>query len=157
LKILLLGIGNGILCDDAVGLIAARELKCRLKDQIDVMMTEESGLSLLDFISGYDRVIILDAIKSGRNVGDIVEVDLRELYTGNSPSRHFLSIPEVALLGDRLGLDMPDEIRVVAMEVADPYTLSEEITTQTASFIPALVQRALNIILAWQTQPEKSS
>jgi hydrogenase maturation protease len=150
MKILVLGTGNEIMCDDAVGLVAARELKKRLRGQIDVILTEEAGLSLLDLLVGYDRVIILDAIKSGRAVGEIVEMDLKELCEGLATFPHRVSLPEIAVLGERLGLDMPDDIKVVAMEVDDPYTISEGLTPVTAGSLPHLVQSALRVIEAWQ-------
>jgi hydrogenase maturation protease len=77
-KTLVLGLGNDILSDDAVGLILARQLATKLAgiDGIEVRETMEMGLALLDFLVGYDAVLILDAIQTGQAApGTLHEVD----------------------------------------------------------------------------------
>ncbi|MFC1927886.1 hydrogenase maturation protease, partial [Chloroflexota bacterium] len=65
MKALVLGIGNPILSDDGVGIKVAREVEKNLNDpQITVSEASAAGLSLLDSILGYDRVIIVDAIQT---------------------------------------------------------------------------------------------
>ncbi len=60
-SILVLGIGNPILTDDAVGILVVRKLH-----DIDADIEEAAigGMSLLDLILGYDAVVIVDAVKS---------------------------------------------------------------------------------------------
>jgi hydrogenase maturation protease len=147
--ILVLGTGNEILGDDAVGLEAARLLENRFGEGVDVVRTEEAGLSLLDFLAGYDRVLILDAIRSGRPHGSIIEADLEELAGADAPCRHHLSLPEVAALGRRIGLEMPRRIRVLALEVPDPYSVFAGLTPATAAALPRLVERAEKIVRSW--------
>jgi hydrogenase maturation protease len=65
-KILILGLGNELLSDDAVGILAARVLKERLGDKADVVESSLSGMALLDLLVGYERAILIDAVKTGR-------------------------------------------------------------------------------------------
>ena len=67
-KLLLLGLGNDILTDDAVGLHVVRELQPKLAahPSIDIRETTEMGLALLDFITGYRAVVIVDSIQTGK-------------------------------------------------------------------------------------------
>ncbi|GAH17016.1 unnamed protein product [marine sediment metagenome] len=65
MKTLILGLGNPILSDDGVGFCVAGELRGRLSQQeVTVMETSMTGLSLLDLLAGYDRAIIIDAIQA---------------------------------------------------------------------------------------------
>jgi hydrogenase maturation protease len=149
MRILVLGTGNEIMGDDAVGLVAAKELSEHLNSDIDVILTEESGLSLLDFISGYDRVLVLDAIKLGGQVGEILEFNMKDLSCGTASCRHQISLAEVLILGEKLGIDMPEEVKVIAMEIFDPYTISEGLTPGTEESLPMMVQHALSVINEW--------
>ncbi len=143
-KILVLGLGNDILTDDAIGLKVAREVARRLDGDpgVDVRETTEMGLALLDFIVGYRAVVIVDSIQTGHSpAGTIHEVDavgLKQL-TGRTP--HFLGVGETLALGRQLGLVMPQKVRILAVEVEDPFTLGTEMTPALQRAIPAVLTR----------------
>jgi hydrogenase maturation protease len=64
--VLVLGLGNDILSDDAVGLNVAREIRRHLSDSdgIEVQETSEMGLALLDHIVGFADLILVDAVQT---------------------------------------------------------------------------------------------
>lgn len=148
-KTLILGLGNDILTDDAIGLEVACEVARRLDgdDQVDVRETMEMGLALLDFFAGYRAVILVDSIQTGRfPAGTTHEVDwagLKQL-TGRTP--HFLGVGETLALGRRLGLAMPEEVRILAVEVEDPFTLGTQMTPSLQAAIPQVVERVLAML-----------
>ena len=79
-KTLILGIGNGIRGDDVIGILIARELK---KDPIpgcEIKELETAGFEILDEITGYDRVIIIDAMRTEdeKQIGKIELHDLED-------------------------------------------------------------------------------
>ena len=97
---LILGMGNPILSDDAVGLRLAAELRGRLRDRPDLVRVEDcmvGGLSLLDLLAGFDRLIVLDSIKTAggtagmwyRFSGSCLQetMNLRTSTTRTSPPR----------------------------------------------------------------------
>ena len=142
MEVLILGLGNDILTDDAVGLHVVRELRRRLADQPEIAVEEtcEMGLALLDFFVGRRAVILVDSIQTGRvPPGTIHELDAAELkqLTGRTP--HFLGVGETLALGRRLGLPMPDQVKIFAIEVEDPFTLGTELTPTLRQAIPRLV------------------
>jgi hydrogenase maturation protease len=148
-KILVLGLGNDILTDDAIGLNVVRQLRESLADddRIDVRETMEMGLALLDFIVGYRAVLIVDSIQTGQSpAGTIHEVDAAGLkqLTGRTP--HFLGVGETLALGRQLGLAMPEEVRILAVEVEDPFTLGTEMTPALQCAIPAVLVRVHQIV-----------
>ena len=66
--VLVLGLGNDILSDNAVGLNVAREIRRRLRDAdgIEVQETSEMGLALLDYIVGFENLVLVDAVQTGQ-------------------------------------------------------------------------------------------
>src|SRR4030042_3445653 len=73
MKIIVLGIGNPILSDDGVGIHVAQQIKQRVKNpEVTVEEALTGGMNLLDLILGYDKAIIIDAVKT--NTGRTGEV-----------------------------------------------------------------------------------
>ena len=141
-SILLLGLGNDILTDDAAGLVMVRQLAKDLagRPEIEVKETMEMGLALLDFMVGYPAVAIVDSIQTGRTPpGTLHVVDPAGLksLTGRTP--HFLGVGETLALGRQLGLAMPAQVRIYAIEVEDPFTLGTELTPALRRAWPTLV------------------
>jgi hydrogenase maturation protease len=150
-QLLLLGLGNDILTDDAVGLFVVRELQSKLAahPSIDICETTEMGLALLDFITGYRTVVIVDSIQTGKaSPGFVHELDAPALnqLTGRTP--HFVGVSETLALGRQLSLAMPEQVRIFAIEVEDPFTLGTAMTPALQSALPGIVQR---IAVALQT------
>ncbi len=147
--LLLLGLGNDILTDDAVGLHVVRRLQSRLAGQpgIDFRETTEMGLALLDFITGYPVVVIVDSIQTGRQPpGFLHELEAAELtqLTGRTP--HFLGVSETLALGRQWGLPMPDRVRIFAIEVEDPFTLGTALGPPLEAALPGIVERIAAVV-----------
>ena len=53
MKTLVLGLGNELLSDDGVGILAVRRLKETYKGQADIVETSLHGLALLDLFIGH--------------------------------------------------------------------------------------------------------
>ena len=140
--VLLLGLGNDILTDDAVGLHVVHELQRELAGHpsIDCRETTEMGLALLDFITGYRAVAIVDSIQTGKEApGFLHELDASALtqLTGRTP--HFVGVSETLALGRQLGLAMPEQVRILAIEVEDPFTLGTALTPALRAALPGIV------------------
>ncbi len=150
-KTLVLGLGNDVLSDDAIGLLVARQLQRELGEHpsIDIRETTEMGLALLDFITGYSAVFIVDSIQTGQvPAGFIHELDAASLkqLTGRTP--HFLGVGETLALGRQLGLTMPEQVRIFAIEVADPFTMGAQMTPALQAELPRIVERVRKALLA---------
>ncbi|MBU6996818.1 MAG: hydrogenase maturation protease [Theionarchaea archaeon] len=135
MKILVMGIGNPILTDDAVGILVARELEGAPAEIVEASV---GGFSLLDYIRGYDVVIIVDAVKLGDPPGTVSilnEVQVpRALHTSSS---HDVSFSEAIRLGKVLfPEEMPSRIVVVGIEVSDTDTFSESPTEPVKNAVP---------------------
>ena len=149
-RILVLGLGNDILGDDAVGLLAARRLRALLPEAVRVEESGGAGLDLLDFLEGYDCALLLDAIATGRHppgaVLEFSDADFQEVLV---PSPHYAGIPEMLRLAKELGIPFPREIRILACEIADPYRIHEGVSDAVTAALPAYVSRAQEVVDAW--------
>ena len=146
MKTLILGLGNTILSDDGVGIRVIEELQSRLSDpDITVLETNVSGLSLLDIMIGYDKVIIVDAIQTvGGKPGDIYQLTPDALKVSrHAASPHDVNLVTALDLGKKLGLSIPQEIVIFAIEVSDVTTFSEECTPELKPAIPVCVETVI--------------
>jgi len=143
-KLLVLGLGNDLLTDDAIGLHVVRRLRLQFAGHpmVNVQETTEMGLALLDFLTGYRAVLIVDSIRTGQAppgfVHELEPASLKEL-TGRTP--HFLGVGETLALGRLLELPMPAEVRILAIEVEDPFTLSTQLTPVLETALPGIAEQ----------------
>jgi hydrogenase maturation protease len=146
MKALVLGIGNPILSDDGVGIKVAHEAGKHLNDpQIAVCETSAAGLSLLDSILGYDKVVIVDAIqtKEGK-AGQIYRMKPEDFsFAKRVSSPHQINLVTALELGKMLSLAMPREITVFAVEAKDITAFSEKCTPEVEKAIPEVVKMVL--------------
>ena len=155
MKVLILGIGNPILTDDAVGILVVRELG---NVNADVEEASIGGHLLLDLIRGYDKVVIVDAVKGinkKREPGTIIILKENEIKgTLHSSSSHDVSFSEALRLGRTLFPDeMPSEIVAVGIEVEDTVTFSETPTDAVARAVPEAVKTVKNLLENWKQHP----
>lgn len=155
MRVLVVGLGNPVLRDDAVGVRLARDFRRRWEgrvapgdrpggpsndavppsDTIDVRFIEEcsvGGLTLVEQIAGYDQVVVLDSIRTrdGRP-GDWYSFTAAALRpTMNLSSVHDANFATALELGRRTGLALPPDERIVifAVEIEDNLTFDERMS-----------------------------
>ncbi len=139
---LILGIGNPILTDDGVGIKVAQKLK-EGNPKLEVIETSEAGIALLDLITGYDKLIIIDSIKTEKGKpGDLYKLELEDLKPAKDfPSSHGIGIATAFELGQRLGYSMPKFVSIYAMEVKDNTTFGEKCTREVKERIPFIAKQ----------------
>lgn len=146
MKTLILGMGNSILSDDSVGIRVAHELRGKV-DPSSVTIEEASvgGLNMLDLIVGFDKAIIIDAIQTtDGHVGQIYRLtDDFFNSTRYATSAHDVNFATAIELGKKLGLAIPKEIIVFAIEVKEIITFSETCTPEVEAAIPVAVNKVL--------------
>lgn len=128
--------------DDSAGLRVIQALQGRLSNlDISINETGLAGLNLLDYLVGYDKAIIVDAIQTPQGKpGSIYRLTPEEFDTScHTTSTHDIGVIVAIELGNKLGLDMPRQILIVAIEAGDVSTLSEICTHEVEKAIPQVV------------------
>jgi hydrogenase maturation protease len=138
--------GNPLLCDDGIGLKIAAEIRNKVNQaEINVMETGIAGLALLDLLVGYDRAIVIDAIQTvDGKPGQIHKLNTKAFDSArHAVSPHDIDFTTALEFGSKLGLSMPDQITIFAIETSDVSTFSEECTPEVQKAIPRCVRMVL--------------
>ena len=143
-RTLVLGLGNPILTDDAVGIRLACDVGAMFGDHPGLDVVEEcsvGGLNLLDYLAGYERAIVLDAIHTtDGEPGDCYRFTAESLRsTTNLSNVHDANFATAMALGRTLGHPLPrdEDIHVFAVEVADDLTFGTEFSAELEPHYPA--------------------
>lgn len=148
-RVRVLGLGNEILADDALGILAAREL-ARLfpPAEVEVIESSQSGLHLLDYVTGVDRLVVIDTVQTGRAVpGEILVVREHDVRSAPGAAAHGTGLFDALALARQLGFPVPADVVILAVEAADCLTLGGPMHPAVAAALPQVVGRAQALIL----------
>jgi hydrogenase maturation protease len=150
MKTLVLGLGNPILSDDSIGLRVVQELRVRLGEKPDIEVSEDywGGLRLMERMIGFDRAIIIDAIRTDAEPGTIHLLSPNDIPTQRSASAHDVNLPTALELGRQAGAQLPppNEILIVGVEAADVQTFDEALTPEVETALPQAVEAVLSAL-----------
>lgn len=119
----ILCLGNELLGDDALGPVVAAALRDGVPEGCEVAVSDDSGMRLLDSLLGVERLILVDAVVTGAAPpGTIHRLREEDMATAAGAAQHALSVFDTLALARRLGLDVPREVEVFAVEAADCVT-----------------------------------
>jgi hydrogenase maturation protease len=150
MNIIILGVGNQILGDDGVGIHVSDELKKRIKDpNITIDDAVTGGLNLLELLLGYDKAIIVDAVKSNDGeVGEVKRIPLDNFSTMHSCNPHDVSLIEAIEVAKKMGEKrIPQEIIVIGIIMKEiPCEFGEKLSEKIEAAVPKAVDMTLNEI-----------
>ena len=133
-RIAVLGLGNPILTDDAVGLRVVDRLKTILEEHpipgVDILVSTRAGFELIDLLQGYGRAVIVDCLDLPEpEPGRVRRLDLSS-FAGSVRlnSAHDLNISTAFELARTMGIPMPASVVIFAVEGRDVRTLAESMT-----------------------------
>jgi hydrogenase maturation protease len=122
-RVAVIGIGQSLRGDDAVGLEAIRQWREKFPEtasrpEVQIEASELPGLALLDTLNKVDAAILVDAVQSFTKPGTIHRFNEEELvaFTSDSKSAHGWGVAETLQLRNRLG-NAKTNIRIVGIEV----------------------------------------
>lgn len=150
MRAVVLGIGNTILTDEAIGVRAAEafERGYRVGDDVMVIDGGTSGMEMLEDLSNLDLLVVLDVVKTGAAPGTLVRIagDDIPVFFRRKLSPHQIGLPDVLASLELLGT-MPAEIVVHGVEPVS-LELGMEITPELRGSVAELAQRAASELAA---------
>lgn len=150
--ILLLGLGNDLFGDDAIGLKAVRMLEPEFGGSVTILEASVSGFELMELLDGNAKALILDAIHTGNQPpGTIMELTLEDLLDFASSSPHYAGLSDVVRLANRLHLDFPKVIRILAIEIELQHQLKIGLSPEIEEALPHFLEKARTILRSWTT------
>ena len=148
---IVIGVGNPVIADDALGLITVRSVEQQLGGRKGISVTEvyNGGLELMEAMAGYDRAFVVDAIVSGERPGTIHRLGIDDVAsTRNTSTTHNGSLSAALELGRLSGVKLPSLIRFWAVEAEDVTTFTEGLTPEVAASVPVVVKEIVSELLS---------
>jgi hydrogenase maturation protease len=152
---LVIGLGNPILGDDGVGWRVIEALEDRLavddaarraSGPVELDRVAVGGLSLMERLVGYDRVILVDAVLGPGVEGAVTSSSLEETacrLAGHLDSAHDAPLREALSAGRTLGAHLPDDITVIGVAVRQVDMFGERMSLQVAEAVAPAVEAIL--------------
>ena len=166
-------LGNELISDDALGIVAARRLLRRLAvagtplrpgpsldpavtvrafelprvGPVEVVETALTGMYLLEAVVGASRLIVVDTVVTGAtDPGTVLELKESDLAGPRGGSPHYIGLLETLDLARALGLEVPADVVIVAVEAGDHTTVGGEMTAPVGAAVPVVVERVMALI-----------
>lgn len=161
MKTLVIGLGNPILGDDGVGWKVVEEINQRLmiKDSPESLIINNQsleldcaavgGITLMEYLIGYDRAIVIDAVITHQPIGTVSVFrlnDLPEHSTLHTSSPHDASLQTAIAAGQAMGAHLPDEVIIIGIEAKKIYDFSEELSFEVEAAVPRAVDEVLLLL-----------
>ena len=144
--VLVLGLGNAILCDDGVGIKVVRHLAATSPQPgVDFVEAEVAGFALLDILEGYDRAVVVDAVRlTDARPGEVVIFSNALLEPSlHLAAGHQIDLPTALEMGRQLGRHVPAVVDIVGVQVQDDRTFSEDCTPA----VEAAIEEAARVVM----------
>lgn len=139
-RTVVIGIGNPIMGDDGVGVVAVRMLKEMAPDAADYLEAPVGGLQLVEMLCGYEKAVLIDCFVSERR-GEIRRLSAKEAFAHPKLcGPHDTDFGTAMAVAKRLSLPLPDELVIYAVGVSDVSSLSESLSPEVTAVLPRLLE-----------------
>ncbi len=143
LNVLVLGVGNILLSDEGVGVKVVEELQHRYEfsGSIEIIDGGTMGMELLPYFDERSHILIVDAVKTGKEPGTIIRIDDPPAFFSAKISPHQIGLADVlgaAAITDNL----PRNIALFGIEPKEISTgldLSPEVAQNLNRLVDMLV------------------
>jgi hydrogenase maturation protease len=146
----ILCIGNELVLDDGVGIHIGRILvTLPLPAHVRVEFAPQLGFDLLDAVAGAERIVLVDAMSTGRTPGTCVSLEGHaiERYNSGASASHSISIAELMELAQRLAPERdPATLHFVGVEGILFTEYGTQLSPEVEAAIPEAVACVLRII-----------
>jgi hydrogenase maturation protease len=152
MKTLIIGLGNPILGDDGAGWVVAEQVQKRLgpDSPVEVDCASLGGLSLMERMVGYQRVILIDVIETAQGEVGSVRVfrleDLPNPSAGHTVSMHDTTLMTALRTAESMGIETPRSVQVVAIEARSGFDFSEQLSPEVDAAVAQAVEEVLRLI-----------
>lgn len=136
--------------DDAIGIIIVRYISMHVKNLCNVHFKETSwgGFRIIDLIRGYDYVIVVDSIKTGKSrPGEILHLKTSDLLpTLRLNSFHDINFITAIKLAEKFNEKMPEDIDILAVEIENNLTVIENLSDEIKNSIYPCSKKIIDLL-----------
>ncbi|MGZ6346497.1 MAG: hydrogenase maturation protease, partial [Anaerolineales bacterium] len=112
------------------------------------------GLSLMERITDYVRVILVDSFFTGKKPIGSVSIfpltELPDLASGHTTAIHDTSLRNALSVGRSMNIPLPqdEDVLIVAIEAENVYDFSEILSPHVEAAVPKAVEAVLQLIVS---------
>ena len=145
-RTVVLGLGNPVVSDDGVGLAVATEIKRLLAEApvrgVDVLASTRAGFELIDVLRGYACAILVDCIVlPDPQPGRVRRLTLEDVSgCARLVNAHEMSVGTAFRLAEQMGIPMPGQVEIIAVEAGDTSTIAEGLTPAVQATVAPLAR-----------------
>jgi len=143
-KILVIGIGSEYRSDDRIGIEIARSLKTKNLRDVEVVVESGDVAALIERWTEADTVILIDAVSSGAEPGNIHRIDVNKQQIPSAffhSSTHAFGIAEAVEIARSLH-QLPSQIIIYGIEGSN-FGVGSEVS----SAVHAAIEPAVKLII----------
>lgn len=151
MRTLLLGIGNILMNDDAVGVLIVQSIaeKFAFPEGLTILDGGTLGLDILPHLEGIDRLLVVDAVETGGTPGTIVRMSGDEipLALATKVSPHQMGLKDLLLVADFQG-HAPAEMVLWGVQPGS-IEMDIKLSPEVAAAVDTVVQKVLAELAGW--------
>ncbi len=148
MALVILGLGNDLLGDDAIGLLAAEALHGREGPEVSIRTSVQAGLYLLEPLQGFDDAIVIDSVLGDRP-GNLRELRGADLHEVSVPSAHYVGLPEALAIARQSGLSVPRRLRIFGIEIGVSQEIGSAPSAEVLASLPRVVATVAQAAKDW--------
>lgn len=141
---MVIGVGSESRGDDAVGLLAARQLAHLLPQPISVLEFTGDASALMEMWRGVGQLVLIDAVRGGSRVGTITRLDvanINAIKVPNTVSSHGMGVAQAIGLAGALD-SLPDSLVLYGIQ-GERFDMGVSMSPEVASAVDDVVRLVL--------------
>lgn len=159
MSILVLGLGNLVMTDDALGsrVVEALEQRFEFPEQVKLLDGGTLGLDLLPRLEGIDKLLVVDALEMGAEPGTVFRLVGGEVPRAfaNKLSVHQMGLQDLLAVAELLG-HLPSELVVLGAQAAS-IEMGTELTEVVAGVLEEIVDAVVAELTDWGAVPLRAA
>lgn len=151
ISVLVLGIGNLVMSDDAVGVLVAQRLQqgYRFADNVEIVDGGTLGLDLLPKLENITNLILIDAVETGKKAGTCVRLCGQDLPIAlqTKVSPHQMGLKDLLAVSELMG-HSPKEMVLIGVQPGS-IEMSIGLTPEVQAQFDTLISSVLAELAHW--------
>ncbi len=148
MALVILGLGNDLLGDDGIGLLAVEAFRGREGPGVTIRTSAQAGLYLLEHLQGFEDAIVVDSVL-GTRPGHVRELRGADLHEVSVPSAHYVGLPEALALARASGLNVPRRLRIFGIEIDVSQRIGSAPSPAVLASLPDVVSAVTRAAEEW--------
>jgi len=159
MSILVLGLGNLVMNDDALGSLAIVELEKRYRfpEQVALLDGGTLGLDLLPRLEGIDKLLVIDALQMGAEPGSVFRLEGEAVPRAfaNKLSVHQMGLQDLLAVAELMG-QLPAQLVVWGAQ-AESIEMGMEMSPAVTAAMEQVLAGVLQELTGWGVVPVQTA